>query len=114
MPFQTDAVPANQVQASVRAVQTSMMQTWTTDRLSSAAMQQIPPPQGCDVALRASGIVPVLTLPAGSTVCELRNAGVAIFVAVEGEIDGVTGVEAADNLITRMLSGDVAPEITGG
>jgi hypothetical protein len=77
-------------------------------------MQQIPPPQGCDVARRASGIVPILTLPAGSTVCELRNAGVAIFVAVEGEIDGVTGVEAADNLIVRLLSGEVAPDAAAG
>jgi|GEM_PF-3404805 len=107
MPLRTDAVPINQVEDAILGIQAAMMQEWTTDRLSAAAMKRIPPPQGCDVASRASGIVPVLTLPAGSTVCELRNTGVAIFVAVEGEIDGRTGVEAADTLIVRLLSGDV-------
>ena len=109
MPLRTDAVPVNQVQAAVQSIQLAMMETWSTDRLSSTAMQQMPPPEGCDVALRTSGIVPVLTLPAGSTVCELRNAGVAIFVTVEGEIDGVSGVEAADALIVRVLTRELAP-----
>lgn len=108
MPLRTDAVPINQVEDAILGVQSAMMQEWTTDRLSAAAMKRIPPPQGCDVASRASGIVPVLTLPAGSTVCELRNTGVAIFVAVEGEIDGRAGVDAADALIVRLLSGDAA------
>jgi plastocyanin len=105
LPFSTTTVPVNQVQESVLTVQASMMESWTTDQLSSESLQRIPPPRGCDVANRASGIAPIFTLPAGSTVCQLRSAGVAIFVAVEGEIDGATGVEAADRLLTRLLSG---------
>jgi len=104
MPLATTAVPVNQVQESVLTVQASMTQSWSTDQLSTESLQRIPPPRGCDVANRASGIAPIFTLPAGSTVCQLRNAGVAIFVAVEGEIDGATGVEAADVLITRLLA----------
>ena len=109
MPFSTTTVPVNQVQESVLTIQASMTQAWTTDQLSGENLQRIPPPPGCDVANRASGIAPIFTLPAGSTVCQLRNAGVAIFVAVEGEIDGATGVEAADQLLTRLLAG---PEAT--
>jgi plastocyanin len=105
MPFSTTTVPVNQVQESVLTIQASMTQMWTTDQLSSENLQRIPPPPGCDVANRASGIAPIFTLPAGSTVCQLRNAGVAIFVAVEGEIDGATGVEAADRLLARLLAG---------
>jgi plastocyanin len=105
LPFSTTSVPVNQIQESVLTVQASMMESWITDQLSSENLQRIPPPRGCDVANRASGIVPVFTLPAGSTVCQLRSAGIAIFVAVEGEIDGSTGVEAADQLLTRLLAG---------
>jgi hypothetical protein len=105
LPFSTTTVPVNQVQESVLTVQASMTQSWHTDQLSAETLQRIPPPRGCDVANRASGIAPIFTLPAGSTVCQLRNAGVAIFVAVEGEIGGASGVEAADQLLTRLLSG---------
>ncbi|HWV24235.1 MAG TPA: hypothetical protein VNZ58_08590 [Thermomicrobiales bacterium] len=105
MPLSTDAVPSDQVKDAIREVQTAMVQSWTTDALSAAAMQRIPPPKGCDMAQRVTGIVPVTTLPAGGTVCQIRAAGVAIFVAVEGEIYGMSGVDAADTLLSRLLSG---------
>lgn len=106
MPLQTHAVPANQVEDAIDSVQASLTQGWSTDQLSSASLQRIDPPVGCDLANRSSGIVPVLTLPAGSTACQIRSAGIAIFVMVEGEIDGLTGVAAADALLDRMLSGE--------
>jgi plastocyanin len=105
MPFATTAVPANQVLASVLTVQASMTQAWDTDPHAADRMERLPPPPGCDVANRESGLAPIFTLPAGSTVCQLRNAGVAIFVSVEGEIEGEIGVEAADVLISRLLAG---------
>lgn len=106
MPLRVDAVPSEQVKEAIRDVQSSMMQSWTTDNLSAAAMQRIPPPKGCDAAQRVSGIVPVTTLPAGATVCQLRASGIAIFVAVEGGIGETSGVNAADALLTQLLSGE--------
>ncbi|MGI8962883.1 MAG: hypothetical protein ACR2GI_00090 [Thermomicrobiales bacterium] len=51
----------------------------------------------------AAGVTRVHTLPAESTVCQLRCAGVAIFVAVEGVYAETIGVEAADQVIARLL-----------
>lgn len=51
----------------------------------------------------AAGVTRVHTLPAESTVCQLRSAGVAIFVAVEGVYAETIGVEAADQVIARLL-----------
>lgn len=106
MPLNTTSLPVNQVEDAVESVQRSMMRSWSTDRLSGVAARDLPPPSGCDVAMRASGIVPVLTLPAASTVCELRSAGVAIFVTIEGELDGERGIAASDALVARLLSGE--------
>lgn len=105
MPLRTDRAPADQVKQAIQELQTAMVGAWTTDVLSSAAMQRIPPPAGCDLARRVSGIVPVTTLPAGATVCQLRAAGVAIFVAVEGGVGDESGVNGADAVIARVLSG---------
>lgn len=114
MPLNTVTLPANQVEGAVGAVQRSMMSSWSTDRLSGVAARDLPPPSGCDVAMRASGIVPVLTLPAASTVCELRSAGVAIFVTIEGELDGERGIAASDALVARLLSGGTGDSLSFG
>lgn len=106
MPLQTQTWPPNQVRQAIDSVQLALTKSWATDQLSSVSLQRIDPPMGCDIAYHSSGIVPLLTLPAGSTVCQIRNAGVAIFVTVEGEINELNGVEAADALISRVLSGE--------
>jgi len=103
LPFSTTNAPTNQIEDAILNVQVAMMQEWETDLASSAALDRIEPPAGCDIANRASGITRVYTLPAGSTVCQLRSAGIAIFVAVEGQIGAWTSVEAADAIIARLL-----------
>jgi plastocyanin len=104
LPLTDRALPANQITEAMAGIQDSMMQAWTRDRITSAGYIDADPPAGCDAAQRASGIVPVLTIPAGATACQLRGAGVAIFVTVEGEIDDLTGVAAADEVIARLLT----------
>jgi len=103
LPFSTTNAPTNQIEDAILNVQVAMMQEWETDLASSAALDRIEPPAGCDIANRASGITRVYTLPAGSTVCQLRSAGIAIFVAVEGQVGAWTSVEAADAIIARLL-----------
>jgi len=80
-----------------------MMTEWEADLRDGAALSQIAPPSGCDIANRAAGVTRVYTLPAGSTVCQLRSAGIAIFVAVEGEYADWSGIEAADQVVARLL-----------
>lgn len=103
LPFSTTSAPTNQIEDAVLNVQVAMMQEWETDLAGSAALDRIEPPAGCDIANRASGITRVYTLPAGSTVCQLRSAGIAIFVTVEGQVGDWTSVEAADAIIARLL-----------
>lgn len=103
LPFSATNAPTNQIEDAILNVQVAMMQEWETDLASSASLDRIEPPAGCDIADRASGITRVYTLPAGSTVCQLRSAGVAIFVAVEGQVGEWTSVEAADQIIARLL-----------
>lgn len=104
LPITGELLPANQVEDAIGNVQDEMVKAWDRDRIGSAAFFDAPPPAGCDAAQRASGIVPVLTIPAGATACELRNAGVAIFVTVEGGVGDATGVDAADIVIELLLS----------
>jgi plastocyanin len=103
LPFAPLEAPANQIEDAVLAVQLMMMVEWEADLRQGDAFNQIAPPTGCDAANRASGITRVYTLPAGSTVCQLRSVGVAIFVAVEGQYSEWSGVEAADQVIARLL-----------
>lgn len=104
LPMTGEALPASQVQDAIAGVQNEMVLAWDRDRIGSAAVIDAPPPSGCDAALRSSGIVPVLTLPAGATACQLRNPGVAIFVTVEGSVGDATGVDAADIVIEHLLT----------
>lgn len=104
LPLTERAVPANQVKDAITSVQESMMASWNKDRIGSAAYTDAAPPTGCDVAQRASGIVPLVTIPAGATACQLRSAGVAIFVTVEGAVGDDTGVAASDEVITLLLT----------
>lgn len=103
LPFSATNAPANQIDDAILGVQVAMMQEWETDLSGNAALERIAPPPGCDSVDRATGITRVYTLPAGSTVCQLRSAQIAIFVTIEGEMGGWTGVEAADQIITRLL-----------
>lgn len=108
LPLETEEIPNNQVNESVRAVQNSLASTWSVDRIASAAWRSVSPPNGCTVAERVSGIVPMVTLPGGVTSCQLTGVGVALFASVEGEYDGRDGVLASDRLIGIIVSGDVA------
>ncbi len=105
LPFESSGVPTNQIEDAVLNVQLLLMSEWETDLRNSPALNQISPPSGCDIANRAAGVTRIYTLPAGSTVCQLRTAGIAIFVAIEGEYGDAIGVEAADELILRLLEG---------
>lgn len=108
LPLRTGSVPLNQLSDSVRTVQDSMASSWSVDRIASAAWRSVSPPNGCTVSERTSGIVPVVTLPGGVTSCQLTGVGVALFVAVEGEYDGRTGVLASDLVVGKIVSGDLA------
>ena len=103
LPFSSTGAPTNQIEDAVLAVQLMMMAEWDSDLRLGAALNEIAPPTGCDTVNRASGITRIYTLPAGSTVCQLRGAGIAIFVAVEGQYGEVSGVEAADQVVSRVL-----------
>lgn len=108
LPLRTEAIPLNQVSDSVRSVQDSMASSWSVDRIASAAWRSVSPPNGCTVSERVSGIVPIVTLPGGVTSCQLTGVGVALFVAVEGEYDGRSGVLASDRVVGMIVSGDIA------
>lgn len=103
LPLGKDVMPSSQSDSIVNGIQASMIDGWSRDRISSVAINRLPPPDGCDTSLRVNGIVNGLTLPGGSTVCELRSAGVTIFVTVEGEIDGLSGYAASDGVIDNIL-----------
>lgn len=104
LPMTGEALPASRVEGAIAGVQNEMVTAWDRDPIGSAAFLDAPPPSGCDAAIRSSGIVPVLTLPAGATACQLRNPGVAIFVTVEGSVGEATGVDAADMVIENLLT----------
>lgn len=110
LPLKTEALPVNQVSDSVRSVQDSMASSWSVDRIASAAWRSVSPPTGCTVSERVSGIVPIVTLPGGVTSCQLSGVGVALFVAVEGEYDGRSGVLASDRVVGMIVSGDIATQ----
>lgn len=103
LPFATSTVPANQIEDGIAMIQQAMMREWETDLNRQASLDRIEPPVGCDLATRAIGVTRVYTLPAGSTVCQVRSAGVAIFVAIEGAVGAWTSIEAADQVIVRLL-----------
>lgn len=100
LPFSPASVPSNQIEDAILIVQQLMMTEWESQLRDGS---EISPPSGCDSATRAGGVTRVYTLPAGSTVCELRSAGIAIFVAVEGEYADWSGIEAADQVVARLL-----------
>lgn len=113
LPLSTEEVPNNQINESVRSVQGSLSSTWSVDRIASAAWRSVSPPNGCTVAERVSGIVPIVTLPGGVTSCQLTGVGVALFVAVEGEYDGRDGVLASDSMVGLIVSGQIATREQG-
>ncbi len=100
LPFSATGVPSNQIVEAIVNVQVLMMADWETDLRDAG---DISPPAGCDAANRAGGVTSVYTLPAGSTVCQLRSAGIAIFVTVEGAYADWSGIEAADQVVARLL-----------
>ncbi|MBA3274788.1 MAG: hypothetical protein H0T72_03270 [Chloroflexia bacterium] len=100
LPFSVTGTPSNQIVEAIVNVQLLMMADWETDLREAA---DISPPAGCDAANRAGGVTRVYTLPAGSTVCQLRGAGIAIFVTVEGAYADWSGIEAADQVVARLL-----------
>lgn len=103
LPFSSTDAPTNQIEDAILAVQLMMMSEWEADLRLGEALNEIAPPAGCDTVSRASGVTRIYTLPAGSTVCQLRSAGIAIFVAVEGQYGDWSGVEAADQVVSRVL-----------
>lgn len=103
LPLVTTSVPSNQVQQAIDDVQFALMQNWNTNASTSLNLQALPPPVGCSVAQRAMGVTGLHTLPAGLTVCQVRNANIAMFVTIEGEIDSLSGVEASDQVVERVL-----------
>ncbi|MEJ7840078.1 MAG: hypothetical protein WKF81_14785, partial [Thermomicrobiales bacterium] len=103
LPLKTIALPTNQVQQAIDDVQFALMQNWNTDSTSSVNLESVAPPPGCDIAQRATGVAGLHTLPAGLTVCQVRNANVAIFVTIEGELGQLSGVEASDQIIFLVL-----------
>jgi plastocyanin len=105
LPVTEATLPANQIAEAIADVQSGMIGAWNKDRIGTAATMDDAPPTGCDTAQRTSGIVPVLTLPAGATACQLRGPGVAIFVAVEGSVGDVSGVDAADAVVEMVVTG---------
>jgi plastocyanin len=103
LPLETTSLPTNQVQQAIDDVQFALMQNWNTDSTGSVNLQDVAPPAGCDIAQRATGVTGLHTLPAGLTVCQVRNANVAIFVTIEGQLGGLSGVEASDQIIVLVL-----------
>jgi plastocyanin len=103
LPLETTSLPTNQVRQAIDDVQFALMQNWNTNESSSVNLEGIPPPTGCSIAQRATGVTGLHTLPAGVTVCQVRNANVAIFVTIEGELRGLSGVEASDQIVVLLL-----------
>lgn len=111
LPLNTEQIPVSQISDSVRSVQDSMASSWSVDRIASAAWRSVSPPNGCTVSERISGIVPIITLPGGITSCQLTGVGVALFVAVEGEYDGRSGVIASDMVVSLVISGEAVVRV---
>jgi plastocyanin len=107
LPLVVSNVPTNQVEDAMFSVQSAFMGAWDIDYSSDTAYSSLPTPPGCDIVSRTRGITELYTLPAGSTSCQMRGPGIAIFVAVEGEVDGKSGVEASDDLVRRIIANAV-------
>lgn len=103
LPLTANSVPTNQLEDAMIFVQSAMTQPWDTSGLLDADYADIPPPPGCDVVDRVGGITSLYTLPAGATSCQLRGPGIAIFVAVEGQVENKTSVEASDLIMELLL-----------
>ncbi|MGC4108602.1 MAG: cupredoxin domain-containing protein [Thermomicrobiales bacterium] len=103
LPLVVSNVPTNQVEDGMFAVQTAFMGSWDTDYSANTAYSSLPNPPGCDIVNRTAGLTKLSTLPAGSTSCQMRGPGIAIFVAVEGTIGGKSGIEAADELVREII-----------
>jgi hypothetical protein len=103
LPLQTAAIPTNQIQQAMDDMQFALMDEWNANSTNSVNLENVPPPPGCTMAQRAVGVAGMQTLPAGMTVCQVRNANVAIFVTVEGEIDGKSGAEASDQIVSLLM-----------
>jgi len=105
LPLAVASVPTNQVESAMFDVQAAFMTGWSIDTSPRAAYATAPNPPGCDIVSRTSGVTDLYTLPAGSTSCQMRGPGIAIFVAVEGTVEGLTGVAASDELVRRIIAG---------
>ena len=105
LPFAPFGVPGNQVDDSIITLQLMLMSEWETNLRAADSLDKLPPPPGCDAANRVAGVTRVYTLPAGSTVCQLRSAQIAIFVTIEGTYDTWQSVEASDKIVPRLLQG---------
>ncbi|MGC4193194.1 MAG: cupredoxin domain-containing protein [Thermomicrobiales bacterium] len=103
LPLVVSDVPTNQVSDAMFAVQSALMPDWDTD-FSNSAYSTLPNPPGCDLVSRTSGITELYTLPAGSTSCQMRGPGIAIVVAVEGTVNGKSGVAASDEIVRQIIA----------
>lgn len=104
LPLVVSNVPTNQVEDGMFSVQSAFMTAWDIDYSAEAAYSSMPNPPGCDIVSRTSGLMELYTLPAASTSCQMRGPGIAIFVAVEGTVDGKSGVAASDELVRRIIA----------
>lgn len=114
MPLGAPNIPAAKFDAAIADVENSLLSTWTVNRVATLAWQGDLPPQGCDVASRTEAIVPIVTLPAGLTTCRVNGLRMMVFVAIEGTFNGTSGVSAADEVVSRVLTGRGPDEAASG
>jgi plastocyanin len=113
LPMETTTLPTNQIQQAIDDVQFALTRDWSTNSSTAIDLQGLAPPPGCSIAQRATGVTGLYTLPAGLTICQVRNAEVVIFVTVEGNVDDMQGVEASDQIVERLLGRFGSPTGSG-
>lgn len=103
LPLVVSTAPTNQVEDAMFSVQSELMKQWDTDLSGSSTPVQSGTPEGCDLVGRQTGLVELTLLPAAWTSCQMRGPGIAIFVSVEGTVDGKTGTAASDAIVQRII-----------
>lgn len=75
-----------------------------TDYERDQQLETLAPPAGCLEAKRVEGTERVFRLPAGATICAADDESL-FMVVVYGPVNGATGVEASDAVITQIVGG---------
>lgn len=75
-----------------------------TDYERDQQLETLAPPDGCLEAKRVEGTERVFRLPAGATICAADDESL-FMVVVYGPVNGATGVEASDAVITQIVGG---------